>query len=75
MAASPCDGTYVFWHQGLGVTAAQKTATSVDVGSWDQGLPVLRLLSPSAPTVVPDLVTVVMQRPVRLRRVVAYGSF
>ena len=74
MAASPCDGTYSFWHQGLGVTAAQKTATSVDVGSWDQGLPILRLLSPAAPAVVPDLVTVVMEMPIRRRSVVAYGS-
>jgi hypothetical protein len=74
MAASACDGTYTFWHQGLGVTAAQKTATSLDVGSWDQGLPILHFLA-GAPVVVPDFFAAVMQKPVRRRRVVAYGSY
>jgi hypothetical protein len=74
MAASVCDGSYTYWHQGLPVLALGKTG-AVDGGDytyWLQGLGVLRLLGASTPAIIPALITGTQPMPTRSRSVVAY---
>jgi hypothetical protein len=73
MAASICDGAFVFWHQGLPVLALGKTGAVVgsDYTYWHQGMSALRNLGAGAAT-VPTLPLVSMEMPVPHRSVVAY---
>jgi hypothetical protein len=77
MAASLCDGSYSFWHQGLGLTALGKTS-AIDGGDytyWLQGMGLLRLLGASVPALVPAITSTEFVMPIRRRSVVAYGSY
>lgn len=76
MAASPTDGSFIFWQQGLPITASGKTG-AVDGGDytyWQQGLGALRLLGAGGAPAVPTLPLVTMEMPIRHRSVVAYGA-
>lgn len=74
MAATPCDGSYTFWHQGLGVLASGKTGAVVggDYTYWHQGLGALRLLGAAGPAVVPTFFMGQQEPPIPTRSVVAY---
>jgi TPP-dependent indolepyruvate ferredoxin oxidoreductase alpha subunit len=76
MAASVCDGSFAFWHQGMGVLASGKTAAvnGGDYTYWHQGMGALRNLGAGSAPTVPDFFLVVDVMPVARRTIVAYGS-
>ncbi len=72
--ATPCDGAYTFWHQGMSVLALAKTTTvpGGDYTYWHQGMSLLRLLGTAPPVTVPAITSTVIEMPVPTRTVVGY---